>query len=149
LNRGGNTNWLSNRQVTHRVAVQTLPSTGLRDFTEDLLPVTIRSFGMVPSWIFLAMILLATLGICTTVILRSRAELKSSAFQHNQIASEIETMRRSNTSLEIDIRRMTADPGFIETAARDRLGMVRANDIVVPIEALQSASRTRTLSFVR
>ena len=95
------------------------------------------------------MILFATLGICSTVIIRSRAQLEASSLQYGRMTSEIESMRRSNRSLQAEIRRMTSDPGMIETAARERLGMVRPNDIVVPLESVQSVSNLGTLSFVR
>jgi cell division protein FtsB len=95
------------------------------------------------------MILIATLGICSTVILRSRTELKASSLEYGRMASEIESMRRANTSLQVEIRRMASDPDTIESAARERLGMVRPNDIVVPIESIGPVSSLGTLSFVR
>ena len=149
MNRVGNTNWLSNRQVTHRVATQALPTLRVREFTTDLLPLTVRSIGVVPSWIFLAMIILATVAICSTVIVRTRAELGNSASRHDLVAAEIDSMRRSNALIALEIHRMTNDPRAIEAAARDRLGMVRPTDIVVPIDALQSSTKLHTLGFVR
>lgn len=149
LNRVGNTNWLRNRQVAQRAAVQALPALPVRELSHDLVPATMRWFGLIPSWIILAMILFATLGICSTVIIRSRAQLEASSLQYGRMTSEIESMRRSNRSLQAEIRRMTSDPGMIETAARERLGMVRPNDIVVPLESVQSVSNLGTLSFVR
>ena len=95
------------------------------------------------------MILMATLGICSTVIVRSRAELKGSTLEYGRLTSEIASMRRSNTSLQVEIRRIANDPGTIESAARERLGMVRPNDIVVPIESLGPVSSFGTLSFLR
>jgi cell division protein FtsB len=149
LNRIGNTNWLRNRQVAQQAAVQALPALPVRDLSRDLVPATMRWFGLIPSWIILAMILFATLGICSTVIVHSRAQLEASSLQYSQMASEIESMRRSNALLQAETRRMTNDPGMIETAARERLGMVRPNDIVVPLESIQSVSNLGTLSFVR
>jgi len=64
------------------------------------------------------------------------------------MSSEIASMRRSNTSLQAEIRRIASDPNTIESAARARLGMVRPNDIIVPIESFP-ASNFGTLSFVR
>jgi cell division protein FtsL len=89
------------------------------------------------------MIILATVAICSTVIVRTRAELRGASLRHDRVTSEIDSMRRSNAALALEVRRITTDPGAIEAAARDRLGMVRPNDIVVPIEALQSASKSR------
>ena len=65
------------------------------------------------------------------------------------MTSEIEYMRRANNSLQLEIRRMASDPSTIEAVARERLGMVRPNDIVVPIGSIRSTSSSDTLSFVR
>ena len=106
-------------------------------------------FRLLPSWILLAMILIATLGICSTVIMRSRAEVRASSTEYSRISSEIDSMRRSNASLQVEIRRIASDPSTIESAARERLGMVRPHDVVVPIESIGPVSSLGTLSFVR
>ena len=148
MNRLGNTYWLSNRQATQRVA-QTIPMLPVRDISREVFPVALSWLRMIPSWMFLAMILMATLGICSTVITRSKAELKASTTEYGRISSEIASIRRSNTSLQVEIRRMASDPSTIESAARERLGMVRPNDVVVPIESIGPVSNFGTLSFVR
>ena len=149
MNSAGNTYWLSNRQVTPRVAAQALPTLPIRELSRELFPATIAWLRLIPSWIFLAMILMATLAICSTVLLRSRAELRASTLEYGRMNSEIAAMRRANTSLQVEIRRMATDPISIESAARERLGMVRPNDIVVPIESTGRVSSFGTLSFVR
>ena len=148
MNRVGNTYWLSGRQVSQRAAAQAIPSLPIRELSRDLFPATLSWLRLIPSWVFLAMILLATLGICSTVIVRSRAELKASTLEYSRMRSEITSMRRSNSSLQVEIRRIASDPGTIESAARERLGMVRPSDIIVPIESFP-ASNFGTLSFVR
>ncbi len=95
------------------------------------------------------MILIATLGICSTVVFRSREELKFSTLEYGRIGNEIASIRRSNNALEVQISRIGSDPGAIESAARERLGMVKPSDIVVPIESNSSVSNFSTLSFVR
>jgi cell division protein FtsL len=95
------------------------------------------------------MILVATLGICATVIVRSRAELQASSVEYARMTNEIDSMRRANTALQLQVRRMASDPTAIEAAARERLGMVRPNDIVVPVKTSGSRSSLGTLSFVR
>jgi len=135
--------------VAQRVTAQALPTLPVREFSRDLFPAVLGALRSIPSWVLLAMILLATLGICSTVIVRSRAELNASTNEYNRMNSEIASMRRSNTSLQLEIRRMANDPTTIESAARERLGMVRPSDIIVPIESLRAASSFGTLSFVR
>jgi len=94
------------------------------------------------------MILLAASAICVTVNLRGHAEARSAARQFEQLATDTDAMRKSNTQLELQVRQITTDPAIIESAARARLGMVRPTDIVVPIKS-QSATNLATLSFVR
>ena len=94
------------------------------------------------------MILLAGVGICSAVVLRARSQVKASAVQHGQMASEIEVIRRTNTALQLEIRRMTTEPATIELAARERLGMVKPTDIVVPVQT-RPKTNLATLSFVR
>ena len=149
MNSVGNTYWLSTRLVTQPVAAQALPRIPVREISRDLVPAVFEWLRLIPSWIFLAMILIATVGICSTVILRSRAELKASKQEHGRINLEIASVRRSNTSLQMEIRRIASDPNTIESVARERLGMVRPTDIVVPIESIGSISNLGTLSFVR
>lgn len=148
MNRAGHTYWLSNR-LTQRSSTQALPALSARDISIEVLPATLRWVGLVPSWIILGMILLATLAICSTVIMRTRAEAQASALELQRLGAEVETTRQVNESLKIEIRRMTSDPNMIETAARARLGMVRPNDVVVPVESVQHSSSLGTLSFVR
>lgn len=149
MNNAGNTYWLSNRHATQRASAQALPALSVREVSRELVPATIGWLGLIPSWIILGMILLATLGICSAVITRTRAESKASSVQYQRINAEIDTARRANESLRMEIRRMTSDPNMIESAARARLGMVRPNDIVVPVESVKQASALGTLSFVR
>ena len=149
MNRVGNTYWLSNRKLTQPAAVQALPALPVRELSHELFPAALASLRLIPSWIFLAMILTATLGICSTVVIRSRAELKASSSQFDRMTSQVDVLRRSNAALQVEIHRLSTDPGMIESAARERLGMVRPNDIVVPIESIPPVSNFGTLSFVR
>lgn len=150
LNSLGNTYWLSNRRIAQRVAVQELPSFSTPGLARKLSAVAVREWlELIPSWAILGMILLATLGICSTVIVRTRAQLRISSQQYEHLASEIDSLGHGNAYLQNEIGRMTADPGTIESAARERLGMVKPSDIVVPIESTPSTSNFGTLSFVR
>jgi cell division protein FtsB len=135
--------------VSHQVASQSIPNLAVRELSRELVPSALASIRLIPSWILLAMILLATLGVCATVIVRSKGEFKASTAEYGRLNTEIASMRRTNTSLQSEIRRMASDPGTIESAARERLGMVRPTDIIVPIESAGPASSFGTLTFVR
>lgn len=149
LNTVGNTYWLSNRQSSQGIAAQAIPAFTVREFSRDLLPTTLHGLRLIPSWIFLAMIIIATLGICSTVILRSKAELRVSTLEYGRIGDEISSIRRSNNTLQVEISRIASDPAAIESAARERLGMVKPSDIIVPIESTTSVSNFGAVSFVR
>jgi cell division protein FtsL len=95
------------------------------------------------------MIVLAATAVCATVIVKARSEFQASSIQRDRVVTEIDSLRRVNGSLELEIRRLTNDSKAIELAARERLGMVMPSDIVVPIESINSASSLRTVSFVR
>jgi len=149
LNMVGNTYWLSNRAANLRVPTQAIPKLSLQEFAGEWLPSTLQALRLLPSWIFLAMILIATMGICSSVILRSKEELKVTTVEYSRIGAEIAAIRRSNASLQEQIRRIASDPVSIESAARERLGMVRPSDIVVPMKSTRAVSNFGTLWFVR
>jgi len=87
---------------------------------------------LIPSSVVLGMILLASICICATVIARTRAELRRSASEYQQLTLDVNTSRRMNAALQIDIKRAQSDPATIESIARARLGMVRPGDLVIP-----------------
>ena len=150
LIQGGTTYWLSNRRITQRAATNALPAVPAIEVSGELIPAAVREWSRsVPSGVILGMIILAGLGICSTVIMRTRAELEGSILQYQRMSSEINARRRANAELQLDIHRMTDDPTMIESAARNRLGMVRPNDIVVPVQLISSVSALNTLSSVR
>jgi cell division protein FtsB len=88
----------------------------------------------VPSWVVFCMILLATFAVCATVTMRTRAEMLSAAGEYGQTAAEVEALRGRNAALRLEAERLRADPLAIEAAARERLNMVRPNEVVVPLD---------------
>ena len=149
MTTGGHIYWLSNRQTNQFAIANVLPGLSQPSGFNAAITATIQRLTQIPSRVILGMILLAAVGICSTVIHRSRAQLTTSALQYQQMTSEIDVMRRSNASLAVEIGRMASDPTVIESSARARLGMVRANDIVVPIRSLESSSRSELVVLVR
>lgn len=146
---GTNIEWLRNRAPKYSVAAQALPMVTARASAREVVLPAVQWLALLPSWTILAMILLATSGVCATVIVRARAEFQASSTQRQKMMAEIESLGRANRSLELEIRRLTSDSNTIELAARERLGMVMPSDIVVPIESMTSNSSLRTVSFVR
>jgi cell division protein FtsB len=50
-----------------------------------------------------------------------------------QMETEVEGIRQTNDTLRRDVERLRSDPRTQEAAARTRLNMVRANEVVVPL----------------
>jgi cell division protein FtsB len=148
LNRVANSYRFSARPLNRVAISQTGPTSVLRTQATTFDGIARGAIAFVPSWIYLGMILLAASAICVTVNLRGSAQAKSAARQLQQLTTDIDAMRKSNTRLELQVRQITTDPAIIESAARLRLGMVRPTDIVVPIKS-QSGTNLSTLAFVR
>jgi cell division protein FtsL len=102
---------------------------------------SIRRLGAIRSWTILAMIILATTAVCSAVVVRSRAEFHNSVQQLSQLASESDSLSHENAALQLQIQRLTNDSSAIELAARERLGMVRPDDVVLSIESVSFKSR--------
>jgi len=54
--------------------------------------------------------------------------------QYVRMQGDVEQLRNANQTLRLEIKQLSSDPRAIEAAARTRLNMVRANEIVVPVE---------------
>src|SRR4026208_1006050 len=93
-----------------------------------------RRGGIIPSWVVFGMILLATLAVCVTVNMRTRAKVQVAAQQLTAMQTDVEVLRNVNESLKSEVQRLRNDPRTIELAARARLNMVRSNEFVVPVE---------------
>ena len=141
----GTTEWLNNRPTRGPLA-QSISTFQRAEAARDLVIPAINGLRLLPSWVILATVLLAASAICATVIIRSRAEFQSSSGQRERLVSEIDFVRGANASLQVEVHRLTSDPNTIELAARERLGMVKANDIVVTMESIKSSGM---VSFVR
>ena len=131
--------WVDNRirtqTVLPRTAAPALPS--VREISIELIGTRAevrRRGGIIPSWVILGMIMLATLGLCITVTIRSYAEVSAASTQFSSMQQNVDTLRRGNAALQTEIRRLSTDPKAIEAAARAQLNMARANEIIVPVE---------------
>jgi cell division protein FtsB len=80
------------------------------------------------------MIIVATAAICATVTMRTHSKMSTASEQYVRMQSDVDVLRNTNQSLRVEIEQLRSDPRTIEAAARTRLNMVRANEIVVPVE---------------
>ncbi|MDT7689794.1 MAG: hypothetical protein QOJ70_695 [Acidobacteriota bacterium] len=113
-----------------------LPSPAAETFVGDVgsrAAVRRRDFS-IPSWVVFSMIMLATFAVCVTVTMRTRAASAAAEQKFVQMETEVEGIRDKNASLRRDVERLRRDPRAKEAAARERLNMVRANEVVIPLE---------------
>lgn len=87
-----------------------------------------------PSWVVFCMIVLATFAVCATVTMRTHAAKLGAAERFVAVSTDVEKLRADNASLQTQVERLRKDPRAVETAARTRMNMVRANEVVIPLE---------------
>ena len=80
------------------------------------------------------MILLATLAVCVTVNMRTRAKFNIASQQFAAMQQDVESLRNVNQTLQTEVQRLRTDPRTIEAAARANLNMLRSNEFIVPVE---------------
>lgn len=135
--RVANTYWVDERIKAQRVAQRAASLASVRDVSLDIIGSRAdvrRRGGIIPSWVVFGMVLLATLAVCLTVNMRTRAKMLSATEQYGIIQTDVEALRSANRTLREEINELKTDPRAIEAAARSRLNMVRSNEIVVPVE---------------
>jgi cell division protein FtsB len=91
-----------------------------------------RDFS-IPSWVVFSMIMLATFAVCVTVTMRTHAARGAAEQRLAQMETEVQGIRQTNEVLQRNVERLRRDPRVRAAAARERLNMVRANEVVVPL----------------
>jgi cell division protein FtsB len=77
--------------------------------------------------------MLATFAVCITMTMRTHAKMLSAEQEFGQLSTDVEKIRSRNEALRQEVSRLSDDPRAIETAARDRMNMTRANEVVYPL----------------
>jgi len=133
-----NSYWVDERIRAQRVAPRVAsPFASVREISQDLIgtPAEVRRRGgVIPAWVIFGMVILATFAICVSVTMRTRTRMSLASQQYFRMQSDVDQLRNTNQALRVEIERLNSDPRMIEAAARTRLNMVRANEIVVPVE---------------
>jgi cell division protein FtsB len=129
--------WIDSRLDTQRPVARasSLPSPVAETFVGTVgtrADVRRRSFS-IPSWVVFSMIMLATFAVCVTVTMRTHAARGAAEQRYVQMETEVQGIREKNETLRRDVERLRSDPRTREAAARTRLNMVRANEVVVPL----------------
>ena len=130
--------WVDDRIQSQRVASRSTPALpSVKELSLELIGSRAevrRRGGIIPSWVLLGMIMLATFSVCVTVTIRTHGEMQSAASNFSRMREQVDILQRGNLALQTEIKRLSSDPKAIEAAARTQLNMARANEIVVPVE---------------
>jgi len=87
-----------------------------------------------PSWVVFCMIMLATFAVCVTVTIRTHAGMGAAEKKFEQVSTHVEMIKSDNAILRERVERLRKDPRAIEATARERMNMVRPNEVVIPLE---------------
>lgn len=143
LNKAANTYWIDNRLAAQRPSARslTLSPVAQEAVVPELVVVAApraaarRHSLSIPSWVVFCMIMLATFALCVTVTMRTHAEMRDAEQNYERMSADVEQLRDANASLHKEVERLRSEnPRAIEAAARARLNMVRANEVVIPLE---------------
>lgn len=138
MSRVMNSYWVDERIRAQRVAPRVAsPFASVREISQDIIgtPAEVRRRGgIIPAWVIFGMVILATFAICVSVTMRTRTRMSLASQQYFRMQTDVDQLRNNNQALRVEIERLNSDPRMIEAAARTRLNMVRANEIVVPVE---------------
>lgn len=138
MNKAANSYWVDERLRSQRVMARPLPAiSSALDLPREIMGTRTeirRRGGIIPSWVLFATIILATFALCVTVTMRTHAEMRAASDQYERINTDVEKLRNANAQMETEVQRLRTDPRAIEAAARARLNMVRANEIIMPVE---------------
>ncbi|HEV2704898.1 MAG TPA: septum formation initiator family protein [Pyrinomonadaceae bacterium] len=139
MNKAANTYWTDTRLAAQRPTGRALalPSPVGETARATAAPRELtrprRSYPL-PSWVVFCTIMLATFALCATVTMRTHAEMRGAEQKFERMNTDVEQLRNTNEALRQEVERLRTDPRAVEAAARARLNMVRANEIVVPVE---------------
>ncbi len=139
MSRVINSYWVDERIRAQRVISprEASPFASVREISLDIIgtPAEVRRRGgVIPSWVIFGTIILATFAICIAVTARTRTRMSLASQQYVRMQTDVEGLRDANQSLRLEIEQLRTNPRTIEAAARSRLNMVRANEIVIPVE---------------
>jgi cell division protein FtsB len=133
-----NSYWVDERIRAQRVVPRSgSPFASVREISQEIIgtPAEVRRRGgVIPAWVIFGMIILATFAICVAVTMRTRARMSLASQQYVRMQTDVEQLRGGNQSLRRELDQLRTNPRVIEAAVRSRLNMVRANEIVIPVE---------------
>ena len=95
----------------------------------------VRSDSFRPVLGVTALLVFALLAVAA---LKSSRDLEAARAHERSLRSQIAVSRASSERLRVRIERLRHDPGMLERLAREDLGMVRPQDVVVELPAVSA-----------
>lgn len=79
------------------------------------------------------MVILAASALCVSVYLRTSTQYESATVRHKSVALRVEELKIATERREREVRLLKTDPETIESCARQELGFVRSDDVVIKL----------------
>lgn len=79
------------------------------------------------------MVILAASAICVSVYTRTNSEYEAATARHRSVAAKVEELRVETERKAREVQMLKTDPEIIESCARQELGLVRSNDVVIKL----------------
>ena len=129
-----NTYWADSRLSAQRPHARTLTIDTATPRERAVSKTESRRLGKISPVAFFTVVLMALTALCFTATLRAHAERETALLKHQTMSSNVEQLRNANTALAEKVRRVETDPRMVEQMARERLRMVRPDEMVVPVD---------------
>lgn len=138
MNKAADAYWTDSRLAAQRPVARPFPlSVPAAELSRELIGTRAevrRRGGIIPSWVIFASVVLAAFALCLSVTVRTHAEMRAAGQRVEEANADVQTLKNTNESLRREVQRLRTDTRAIESAARSRLNMVRANEIVIPVD---------------
>lgn len=129
-----NTYWADSRLSAQRPHARTLPFDHATPHERHASKTEARRRSRISPVAFFTTVLMALTVLCFTATLRAHAEREGAWLKHQTMSSNVEQLRNANNALAEKVRRVESDPRMVEQMARERLRMVRPDEMVVPVD---------------
>ena len=87
----------------------------------------------IPTYVWLAMIVIAALAISISTAMRAREQARNAQASYQQTAERISLIQAENEQIRARVKQLREDPRAIDQAAREKLHYVAPNEVPVKV----------------
>lgn len=102
------------------------------------------SLLQMPTYVWVAMVMLAATGLCYSLTLHTRNELKTAQLDYAQASQELKQLELENAKIVRRLNAIEKDPRTVETLAREA-GMIAQGETVIFLPTPNSRSKASVL----